>query len=175
MLDSTMQCRSHRHGAVGTRTFLQEPKLIPGIHALDAMAVLGYAGDTVGDESNRVVVESATDALAIDPVELAPIVLSVIEFDDFMLVAEPPLAIEVRLDDLDDEEQRSLALDIVELGIFVSGSTREDLIDELHEHLEVAWAEYAEAEDSELSQDARDIKRALFSRFQKHLRSNEGK
>lgn len=132
--------------------------------------MLRYAGDAVGDESNRVAGVPETDARSIDPGDLAPVVLSKVELVDFTLVADPPLALEVRLD---DEEPRTLELDIVELGIFVSGRTREALMDELHAHLELAWAEYAEAVDSELSGDARDIKRALLSRFHRIPRSHE--
>lgn len=62
---------------------------------------------------------------------------------------------------LDEERHQIFEIDIPELGIFVSASTREELMDELLDHLEFAWVEYAEADDRELSQDALDLKRAL--------------
>jgi hypothetical protein len=112
-----------------------------------------------------------TDVRSIEPVDLSAAVLPVIELEGFRLVATPPLIIEPRLD---AETKQSFEVDIEELGIFVSGSTREELLDELFDHLKFAWLEYAEAEDGVLSQDARDLKQALLSRFQRAPRSNEG-
>lgn len=113
-----------------------------------------------------------TDVRSIEPVDLSAAVLPVIELEDFTLVANPPLVIEPRLD---VETQQVFEADIDDLGIFVNGSTREELMDEFHDHMRFTWLEYAHAEDGDLSQDARDLKRALLSRFQQIPRSDEGK
>jgi hypothetical protein len=113
-----------------------------------------------------------TDVRSIEPVDLSAAVLPVIELEDFTLVADPPLIVEPRLD---DETNQIFEADVDELKIFVSGSTREELLDEFHDHMRFTWLEYAEADDSELSQDARELKHALLSRFRRVTRSNEGK
>lgn len=140
--------------------------------ALDLQARLGYSGVAVDNECNSSVSEPVTGAISAEPVDPSTAVLPVLDFDGFTLVADPPLVVELRFDD--DEQQPTFEADISELGIFVSGTTREQLMGELHDHLAFAWAEYAEAEDTQLSQDARDLKRVLLSRFQRLLRSSEG-
>jgi hypothetical protein len=126
----------------------------------------GYSAAAVEDECNSAVSDTATGAISADPVDPSAAVLAAIDFDGFTLVAAPPLVVELRFDD-DDQQQQTFEADIAELGIFVSGATPEQLMAELHDHLSFAWAEYAEAEDAQLSQDARDLKRVLLSRFQR--------
>jgi hypothetical protein len=113
-----------------------------------------------------------TDVRSIEPVDLSAAVLPMVELDDFTLVANPPLIVEPRLD---EETQQVFEADFVEFGVFVSGSTREELLDELQEHLEFAWTEYAEADDDELTEDAREIKQALRARFRRLSHATESK
>lgn len=141
--------------------------------ALDGQVILDYTDGAVENECNIAVSKPATDAISADPLDPSTVVLPALDFESFTLAAAPPLVVELRFDD--DEQPPTFEADIAELGIFVSGATREQLMAELHDHLAFAWAEYAEAEDTQVSQDARDLKRVLLARFQRIPRSSEGR
>lgn len=101
------------------------------------------------------------DVTDIRDLDLSPMLLDTVRFENLVIHASPPLSVELVLDDT----QQLLCFEQHELGIDVFAHTREALLAELNEQLAMLWREYAMAPDAELDDVAGNVKRALRARF----------
>ena len=53
-----------------------------------------------------------------------------------------------------------------DLSLFVSGFTIEELVQELYEHIDFLWTEYALEDDAELAPSGKELKHRLLERFE---------
>jgi hypothetical protein len=101
------------------------------------------------------------DVTDINVVDSTPLVLPKVEHGRLQLIAEPPLTLQLAL----DEGKQLMCVEDHVLGIDTFAQTREGLIAEVSEQVAMLWSEYAHAEDSELDGPARQLKQALLNRF----------
>jgi hypothetical protein len=86
---------------------------------------------------------------------MATVHLETASSGDLKLVFARPLVV-----NLADDGQKVVA-SLPELGLFASGVTAEAALAELQGDLVWLWREYGEADDAELSGDARKLKQAM--------------
>ena len=101
------------------------------------------------------------DVTDIRDLDLSALVLDNVKYGECIVNISPALSLEPTL----DESKQLLCIEQVELGINVYASTREALLAELNEQLVMLWKEYAQASDDVLDTPARQLKKALLSRF----------
>ncbi len=104
-----------------------------------------------------------TDVTRIEPIDLSPLTVDRIERGNRVLRANPPLKVEPHLD---DETQQLYVVDEPSLDLHIYAYSREDLADELAEHLFFAWDAYAQASPDELTSKAEELRQLLLARFQ---------
>lgn len=102
------------------------------------------------------------DVTDIDAVDMAPFVITKIEHGPLRLAARSPLVLEPSLDD----GKQLMCVEDEKLGISTFAQTREALIVELYEQVAMLWAEFAQANDSELDEPARELKLSLLEKFE---------
>ena len=101
------------------------------------------------------------DVTDIADLDLSPLVFGTCRFGDRVLEIAPPLVLQPTMD---DSEQLLCVLD-EQLGVDAFASTRETLVSEIAEQLDMLWHEYALAEDDALDPVALLRKCALQSRM----------
>jgi hypothetical protein len=94
---------------------------------------------------------------------LSPLELSEVEFGGVRLRSKEPLHLQPRI--LEDTPH-FLNVEKARFGLDAFAGTVGELIDEVAEDLVVVWKEYALARDSELSPNARELKRHLLEAFE---------
>jgi hypothetical protein len=105
-----------------------------------------------------------TDVRSIEPVDLAAVLLSSVEHAGHEYALSPPIAVQP---DLDEETQQYFVAEIAELGICAQGRTRDALLDDIASQVAFLWAEYAVATESELSEDAIELRKVLLGRLKR--------
>jgi hypothetical protein len=101
----------------------------------------------------------------IEAVDLTSIELRSIESDGRVLRPNTPLRLTPRLD---DETQQLFVVDDESLDLHVFAYTREDLINELSEHIVFAWDAYAHEDPASFSEAAKHLQDAYLSRFEEN-------
>jgi hypothetical protein len=101
------------------------------------------------------------DVSDIADLDLSPIVMTSSQFGGRTLEASPPLVLTPQM----DESEQLLFVEDDALGIEVFNVTREALLGELAEQLDMLWHEYALADDGALDAVARRRKKALLVRM----------
>lgn len=102
--------------------------------------------------------EKITEVDSVTEVDLSEIELSSFDFGDYRLTMNPPRRIQPLL----DEEGQIIRIEDHELGIDVFAFTREELLEELPNHLRFLWETYA-LSDQPMTEDATRIKNNLLS------------
>lgn len=102
-----------------------------------------------------------TNVRAIEPVDLTPVKLVDVELNDGALVFEPPLQF---VPELDTEGQQYFVARIPELGLELSGRTRDLLVQDFEAQIAFVWREYALASEAELTDDACTLRSSLLHR-----------
>lgn len=100
-----------------------------------------------------------TNAISIQEVDLSPIEINTVEYDDVKLKLKQPLDFVPMLDD----SVQLLTLCVEELGIDIFAYTRDELIEDLKSELVLLWQEYACANDDDLTDGATAMKAKLLS------------
>jgi hypothetical protein len=103
-----------------------------------------------------------TEVSDIEPVDLSPLEFESVECDGDVLRADPPLRFQPRLD---DETQQLYVADDASLDLHAFATTREDLADEITQHIFFAWETYVGAAPERLTQAARRLQQEYSSRF----------
>ena len=104
-----------------------------------------------------------TDVTAVEPVDLSSLEFAQIELNGRKLTAEPPL---VFAPELDEDTRQLYVIADVDLDLHVFAYTRNQLVDELTQHLFFIWDAYANADPETLTPQARELANALQQRFQ---------
>lgn len=99
--------------------------------------------------------------VAIEVVDLSPVVVAGIETAEGVVEASPPLEIPLVL----DETEQYLVADFPPLGLYLSAQTRQELSVMIEEDLDLLWRNIACASDQVLAPDARAVKTWLRARF----------
>lgn len=104
-----------------------------------------------------------TDVTKIEPVDLDHFTIAEIFFNGDLFFVEPALEIQPKL----DETKQYLVVEVEELDLNVCGITRDVLVEEIQEHLNMLWIEYANEDDAKLTESSKKLKQSLKSRFQR--------
>jgi len=101
-----------------------------------------------------------------DVTKIAPVDLDCLNFSEVVLggksfTISPPLQIQPAL----DETKQYLVAEVEDLDMQVFGITREILADEIREHLEMLWIEYANEDDENLNESAKQLKKSIVERL----------
>lgn len=104
-----------------------------------------------------------TDVTKIEPVDLDHFTISEVSVNGNVFSVEPALEIQPKLDDT----KQYMVAEVEDLDLNVCGITREVLVDEIQEHLEMLWIEYASEDDANLTESAKKLKHAVKSRLHK--------
>lgn len=102
-----------------------------------------------------------TDVTNIEPVDMDEISLQELIIADSIYKIDPPLEITPTL----DETKQYLVAEDKNLDLHVYGITREVLVEEIQEHIEMLWLEYANERDEILTCSAKKLKKAINSRI----------
>lgn len=94
--------------------------------------------------------------------DMSPFEVDVITHGGLSLQVKERLILEPVL----SESKQLICLEDKYLNISVFASTREQLLEELYEQISMLWEEYAQADDSNLTFDAKILKRALTNIFE---------
>jgi hypothetical protein len=94
----------------------------------------------------------------IEPLDLEPIILSVVTFNKRRFFFKEPLWLEP---ELEKEDKQLIEVEYAALGLNAFARTREELIDEVCEQIAFLWDAYAQADDSKLTPEAQQLKEAL--------------
>lgn len=120
-------------------------------------SIIQITGRTLRDENDEL--KSLFDLEAIDPLDLAPLQFTDIQYRDIHLKFLIPLVIEPQLSD----DKNYITLQDPNLGIDIFAGIVSDLVDELAEALAMSWKNYALAEDAQLSPKALALKQRLLA------------
>lgn len=96
---------------------------------------------------------------SISELDLSPFYLSVFQYPDRSLVLTTPTRVEPQM----DETGQLICIENEDLGISVFARTREALLDELKEEIEILWCEYAKEKDEMLTDKALRLKKNLLA------------
>ncbi len=110
-----------------------------------------------------------TDVRSIEPVDLSPVEFREVELADKVLRFDPPIVLTPRLD---DDEQQHFVADVPELGLTVSGRTRDELLQDWEDQIQFVWGEYALAPEETLATDALDLRSRLLRHVSAEARSD---
>jgi predicted RNase H-like HicB family nuclease len=92
------------------------------------------------------------------------VLLSSVEHAGHEYALSPPIAVQP---DLDEETQQHFVAEIAELGICAQGRTRDALLDDIASQIAFLWEEYAVANESELTEDAIELRKVLLGRLKR--------
>jgi hypothetical protein len=81
---------------------------------------------------------------------------------DYLL--SPPVVVNPRLD---EDTQQHFVAEIAEFGLSAQGRTRDTLLDDIASQIGFLWEEYAVAKESELSEDAIELRKVLLGRLKR--------
>jgi len=98
----------------------------------------------------------------IEAVNLSPLVLETLERDGQMLTANPPLHLHPNLD---EETQQLFVVEDKALDLLVFAFTREQLAEEVRQHVFFCWDAYAKEQPERLTKAAQDLRTAYLNRF----------
>ncbi len=101
------------------------------------------------------------DVTRIEAVDLSPITLKVIYWEDREFILEKPLNL---VPHLDEETQQLLIVEEPDLEIHAFAQTREQLVQEIAEQIAFMWDTYAKAEEHRLTEDAIRLSKNLKQR-----------
>lgn len=121
--------------------------------------LIQVTGRVILDENGQP--KQIIDVTDIRDLDLDELVISEVRAGEAVIRARQPVMLEVSL----DESRQLLCVEEEGIGVSAFSSTREGLIRELECQLGMLWREYALASDDELDTPAREMKRALLSRF----------
>jgi len=99
--------------------------------------------------------EKIVDVIDITELDLSPVRLSVIKAPNTTLVLHKPLEIALHFDG------QEIVAELPEFNIIATGATRDAVIRDLENDFAWLWREYGQADDAELSGDARALKQAI--------------
>jgi hypothetical protein len=99
-----------------------------------------------------------TNPEASDPKDLSPVHLAEFRYENRVLRFKPPRYLKPDL----DETRQLICLEDREPGIHIFAPTRSELLVQLHEEVEILWAEYAQESDELLTDRAKELKVHLF-------------
>lgn len=102
------------------------------------------------------------DVTDIRDLDTSPLTVTGIKKGQFSLTAKLPLTLDVEM----DETKQLLISEHPALGICVFAPTREGLLLELQDQLEMLWVEYALAPDEILDEPAKQMKQAILAQFE---------
>lgn len=101
------------------------------------------------------------DVTDIRDLDVSPLIIDSFKFNNLILRANKALVLETFLDDT----KQFLCIEYEEIGLNVFTTTREKLVDEVHEQLAMLWVEYAKAQDNQLDSYAIELKNMLLNTF----------
>jgi hypothetical protein len=99
---------------------------------------------------------------ASQPIDLSPIEFDALKRDGRVLTAAPSLRFEPHLD---EETHEVLVVEDTELDLHVFGRTREELIEELIQHLFFVWDAYAREDPHRLTPSSQRLREIYLGRF----------
>lgn len=99
----------------------------------------------------------------IEAVDLSPMEFATLEYNGRTLKAAPPLSFEPTLD---EESQQMYVVDDEALDLHAFAFTRDELADELVQHVFFAWDTYALESEDKLTGAAKNLRNALRTRLQ---------
>jgi hypothetical protein len=120
----------------------------------DLIQVTGYV---ILDEND--VPRSISEVVNINDLDLSPFRIAAIPYGSKSLRLRQPLTLQPE----SNESFQLLSLQHKELGIDVFASTRDGLLNELHEQFAMLWKEYALADENTLSPRAAMLKKTLMA------------
>jgi hypothetical protein len=89
-----------------------------------------------------------------------PVQIREIEANGGIFFLDPPLCV---LPCLEADSQQFLIAEIPDLDLFVAGQTRDGLLEDFAAQLAFVWREYALAEEEDLTEDARSLRKRLLN------------
>jgi hypothetical protein len=105
-----------------------------------------------------------TDVRSIEPVDLSALSLATVEHAGHEYLLSPPVVVNPSLD---EDTQQHFVAEIAEFGICAQGRTRDALLDDIASQIGFLWEEYAVAKESELSEDAIELRKVLLGRLKR--------
>lgn len=122
----------------------------------------GEHGSPAGQAESAIVGAGTTGMTRVEPIDLSPMVFDSIERDGRRLVINPPLSLDPTMD---DESGQLYVLTDDSINLHVFAQTREQVADELAEHLLFQWDYYASELPERLTSGARQLREAMRSRI----------
>lgn len=110
---------------------------------------------TLDDEGNPT---KLTDVTQLEPINLSPISLKVVHWNQQEFRFENPLTL---TPSLDEESQQLYVVEDPDLTLFAYAQTREQLLNEINEQIAFMWSTYVQASESELASDALKLRQRL--------------
>jgi len=110
---------------------------------------------TLNDEGHPT---KLTDVTKIEPVDLSPILLKEVSWDNSNLRLKNPIQLTPYMD---EESHQLYVVEEPRIGLYVFAYTRENLMDEINEQITMMWEEYAKADSEDLTEDANQLKITL--------------
>jgi hypothetical protein len=104
-----------------------------------------------------------TDVTKIEAVDLSPMTFEYVPYGSGMLHLTPPLTVNLTLE---EESKQTIGAIDESINLYAFAPTREDLADEIAEHLVFLWRSYALEEASKLSPKAKLLRVSLLARIQ---------
>jgi len=103
-----------------------------------------------------------TDAISIQEIDLSPIEIDCVNYGDKKLRFKERLVLTPEL----DESEQFYTIEYPKYNLNTFANTRKEMIDGIESDIAMLWKEYAKAEDSELAEDALELKRTLLSNIE---------
>ena len=98
-----------------------------------------------------------TDVVCIQEIDLTPIVLDIIPYEEKQLKFTTPLVLTPALDD----SQQLYTINYEYLGLNIFTYTRGEIVEDIEDYIVYLWEEYANEDDSRLTLDAIELKNKL--------------
>lgn len=103
-----------------------------------------------------------TNVSRIEPVDLTPFELSRFEWNGRTILADPPVEFHPKLD---EETSQLYIVENEELDLNVFADTRQDLINEIVEHIFFVWDAYAKEAPEKMTKSAQELGVVYNTRF----------
>jgi len=117
----------------------------------------GFTLDTDGHPTKII------DITRIEPVDLSPIFLREVSWQDRNLICKNPL---ILTPEMDEETSQLFVIEKPEIDLYVFAYTRDDLIYEINEQIVMMWEEYVESDIEGLASDARNLRQRLLNQIE---------
>ena len=108
--------------------------------------------------------KSLSDVSSIVPVDLSRITITMFSAGEVVVRSFANVDVSIT-PALDDDTKQMFVAENPALGIEAIATTRDELIAEISEQLSVNWLEYAKADDEDLTDTAKDLKRSLLAHY----------